>query len=208
MKVSILSHTINPVETVYRAYRQCYHKGTATNLELPSVDKQMSFIENCMKAGHDSPLEHVSFTFSLEGFSRVTQQQLTRHRLASYSIQSQRYVDAENFEFVTPTLDYIDDDTKRYVAESYFTALFRTCMMEYKTLLDLGVKKEDARYILPVSATGNMVVTMNVRSLRHFFEERLNPRAQWEIRKMAGMMLEAVKELFPIIDSHLNIKTS
>lgn len=148
-------------------------------------------------SGNSSPLEHVYFTFSITGTSRVNQQQLTRHRHASFNIQSQRYVEGENFDFVIPKLDYIKDETEKHVAEAYIKTILKMSLADYKLLRDLGVKKEDARYILPLASTGNMIMTMNLRELRHFWRERLCIHAQWEIREMAQMIKEKVEEIVP-----------
>lgn len=200
MNIEILAHTPQPVEVIYRAYKQCYAAGKAEDIKIPTYKKMEEFICKWMSKEHESPLEQVYFTFSITGTSRVNQQQLTRHRHASFNIQSQRYVNAENFDFVIPSFDYIKDDTKRYVANSYLSAIFKTCLADYQTLIKLGVKKEDARCILPNATTSNIVVTMNLRSLRHFYEERSCKHAQSEIRDLANKMMDLVKEIIPFAD--------
>ncbi|AUN20018.1 hypothetical protein RSJ22_00555 (plasmid) [Clostridium botulinum] len=195
MKVHLLSYTINPVETIYRAFRQCYAKGTARDMEIPSNEEMINFICKWMGKGHESPVEHVSFTFSIEGVSRALTHQLVRHRIANYSQQSQRYVDGYNFEFVTPPT-IKKDDTFKFIYDDFM----KECWFKYDYLVSNGVPKEDARYVLPNATTSNIVVTMNLRSLRHFYDERSCMRAQWEIRELANKMMVRAKEIIPFAD--------
>jgi thymidylate synthase (FAD) len=193
MKVYLLSHTINPIETIYRAYKQCYAPGTAREIKIPSSEEMAKFICKWMGKGHGSPIEHVSFTFSIEGVSRSLTHQLVRHRIASYSQQSQRYVDGKNFDFVIPKT--IDNKSINVYCDA-----IKKIKEVYNGLIELGVPKEDARYILPNATTSNIVVTMNLRSLRHFYDERSCKRAQWEIRELAEKMMAEVKEVIPFAD--------
>ncbi|NEZ47818.1 FAD-dependent thymidylate synthase [Clostridium niameyense] len=194
MKVNLLTYTNNPIETIYRAYKQCYAPGTAREIKIPSSEEMAKFICKWMGKGHGSPIEHVSFTFSIEGVSRALTHQLVRHRIASYSHQSQRYVDGNNFDFIVPK-------TWEEKASSDWIKLYKKDIKRlYNYLIELGVPKEDARYILPNATTSNIVVTMNLRSLRHFYDERSCIHAQWEIREMANKMMAEVKEIIPFAD--------
>ncbi|APC82167.1 FAD-dependent thymidylate synthase [Clostridium botulinum] len=194
MKVHLLSYTINPVETTYRAFKQCYAKGTARDIKIPSNEEMINFICKWMGKGHESPVEHVSFTFSIEGVSRALTHQLVRHRIASYSHQSQRYVNGNNFDFVVPRT------WQENVNSEWIEQYKKETMRLYNELVGLGVPKEDARYILPNATTSNIVVTMNLRSLRHFYDERSCIRAQWEIRELANKMMVRAKEIISFAD--------
>lgn len=156
-------------------------------------DSQVGLIQKLKEWGHLSPLEHVSFTFLVSGISRACSHQLVRHRLASYSQQSQRYVSESNFEYVTPPS--VDNDEKQKI----FHDTMDLIRQQYQRLVALGVKKEDARYVLPNACGTSLVVTMNARELLHFFELRLHRSAQWEIREMAGRMLALAHERAPTI---------
>jgi thymidylate synthase (FAD) len=145
--------------------------------------------------GHMSVIEHASFTFSIEGVSRAMTHQLVRHRIASYTQQSQRYVAYDTLEkFVTPP--YIANNAE---AKKIFDNTLEKISEAYKKLLDMGIPKEDARFILPNAAKTNIVVTMNARELRHFFNLRCCNRAQWEIREVAIEMLKQAKKAAPIL---------
>ena len=139
-------------------------------------------------------LEHASFTFSISGVSRALTHQLVRHRIASYSQQSQRYVRLENPDFVIP--ESIRSDK---IAREKYIKFIEYAWKVYRYLLKKGIPKEDARYVLPNATTTHITVTMNARELHHFFRLRCCMRAQWEIRKIAYMMLEEVKKVAPII---------
>jgi thymidylate synthase (FAD) len=143
-----------------------------------------------ISSGHHSVLEHSSFTFGVEGVSRVLLAQLTRHRIASFSVQSQRCVRFENgVEYVVPgTIKKNKTLLKKYVN------FFKNTEMLYKEFLDAGIPAEDARYILPSASATKMVITMNARELRHFFSLRCCNRSQWEIRDMACLMLNLVRK--------------
>ena len=145
------------------------------------------------KLGHESVFEHSSFTFRVEGISRVCSHQLVRHRLASYTQQSQRYVNLKNPKFIVP------DD----VADSEFRDRFLKILDEasslYRDMIEKGVRKEDARFILPQGIETKIVITMNGRELRHFFTLRCSQEAQWEIRNLAKMMLKEAYEVAPVL---------
>jgi thymidylate synthase (FAD) len=145
--------------------------------------------------GHVSVVEHASFSFSIEGVSRAMTHQLVRHRIASYTQQSQRYVAYHTAEtyVVPPSID------KNRKAQKIFGEALQRVSETYKELLNLGISKEDARFILPNAARTNIIVTMNARELQHFFNLRCCVRAQWEIREAANEMLKQVKNVAPTL---------
>ncbi len=205
-KVSILSHTPNPLAVIYTAFRQCYHAGYASDMwaEIEegniTKEKQAQFIKNIMSSGHESPLEHVSFTFAIENVSRALTHQLVRHRIASFSQQSQRYVDAKNINYITPpAIAKNPKALERYnacmehISEAY--AQIQELLLENNS--DKSKANEDARFVLPQAAASNIVVTINVRSLINFFHHRCCTRAQWEIRDVANQMLKLCREIVP-----------
>lgn len=150
-------------------------------------------LQHSLASGHESVLEHAVFTFRVEGISRVTLAQLTRHRLASFSVQSQRYVKLENPELMIP--DSIRNST--FAAEAESTMHY--VMNLYQRMVEAGIPAEDARYVTPQATTTNLIMTMNARELRHFFSLRCCNRAQWEIRKLADEMLKICKREAPIL---------
>lgn len=207
-RVELLAHTPDPLSLVYAAFRQCYHAGFVADmwprLLNGSIDPetQADFVRNIMESGHTSPIEHVSFTFAVTGISRALSHQLVRHRIASYSQQSQRYVDASHFEYVLPP-SLASNPKAKELFESYMQHT-ATTYQQLKQLLEEDGKagsraNEDARFVLPQAASTALVVTMNCRSLLNFFEHRTCTRAQWEIRHMAGSMLKICKEILPAV---------
>ena len=146
------------------------------------------------RMGHTSTFEHVSFTFAIEGVSRVLTHQLVRHRIASYSQQSQRYVKEHDFERIVPPSIARDPAVK-----ARFDELCNAIQGFYNDMTEAGIPAEDARYILPNATETKIVVTMNARSLLHFFELRCCSRAQWEIRELANRMLEEVRQVAPVL---------
>jgi thymidylate synthase (FAD) len=142
-----------------------------------------------LREGHESIIEHASATFEISGISRACSHQLVRHRLASYSQESQRYVDMSDPDLVVP--DAVKASPEAYEVWSSFVDQVKDV---YSDLRGLGIRKEDARFILPNAAETRIVMTMNFRELRHFFRLRLAPEAQWEIRRVA---LEILKQLTP-----------
>lgn len=195
MKVVLLNHTPDPEKTVAMAARLCYSGSSIRELEEKvsgiSFEK---FLGKILKMGHLSVLEHASFTFGIEGISRATSHQLVRHRLASYSQQSQRYVAASAPEFTTPPSIQKDAEKKKK-----FDSAVRKIYRLYAELIEGGVAAEDARYLLPNAAHTKIIVTMNARELIHFFGLRCCERAQWEIRDMATDMLRLAKIAAPFI---------
>lgn len=197
MYVVLLSYTKDIEPLIAAAARTCYSpKDTEEIYKTMAKDpeKNKEFIQRLRDMGHESPLEHVSFTFGVGGVSRALTHQLVRHRLASYSQQSQRYVTGTKFNFVTPPS--IQKNTNLQLAYSKF---LMESMKVYEALIANGVPKEDARYVLPNATTSNIVVTMNVRELLHFFSVRCCTRAQWEIRELAWEMLALCKEVSPTL---------
>jgi thymidylate synthase (FAD) len=194
MNVVLLRHTPDPDGVVALAARLCYSSAGVGELREGMAGKSVAaFIDKVISLGHHSVLEHAVFTFGVEGISRAASHQLVRHRLASYSQKSQRYVEEKApFAYVTP--ETIRRKTR--VAGLYEQGMAGSHAL-YRRLIEAGVPAEDARYVLPNAAETHLVVTMNARELRHFFALRLCLRAQWEIRALAGRMLELAREPAP-----------
>jgi thymidylate synthase (FAD) len=169
---------------------------------MDNVDQQKELVRQIVTPGHESPLEHAKFTFAIEGLSRVLTHQLVRHRIASYSQQSQRYVKESDFDYVIPPSVEEDEDMKRMYIET-----MKKIQETYKSLLNRFEQKgrqgeivnQDARFVLPQAAETKIVVTMNCRELLHFFKERCCSRAQWEIRALAEEMLKFCKQRLPSV---------
>ena len=207
-RVELLAHTPDALELIYAAFRQCYHAGYVGDMwprllaGEPDREKQAEFVAQILESGHASPIEHVSFTFALSGVSRALTHQLVRHRLASYSQQSQRYVDASHFDYIMPPAI-----AKNASAKERFMRFMDEVGEAYRDIRALleaagraGAKaNEDARFVLPQAAQTRIVVTMNCRSLLNFFEQRCCMRAQWEIRAVAEKMLDACRQALPEI---------
>ena len=194
MKVVLLRHTLSPEETIALGAKLCYSKSSVEDLrDKISQKDQGVFIDKLMAMGHESVLEHAVFTFRVEGLSRAALAQLTRHRLASFDVQSQRYVRIQGLELVLP-------DTIRnsgfYVEAG---SLMEDVMNLYQRMVDAGIPAEDARYITPQAVPTALVMTMNARELRHFFSLRSCNRAQWEIRHLADEMLTVCKKVAPAL---------
>lgn len=216
-KVTLLAYTPDPERTIAAAAKLCYSSASPDELYDGLTDeKAASFLEMLSGLGHESPIEHASFTFGIEGVSRSLLAQITRHRIASYSVKSQRYVSEGNFEYITPPeiaaipeAKKIYEETMRADQEAYdklaellaarHTAAFIAEGKDDKTAARLAQKKanEDARFVLPNACETKMVVTMNARSLFNFFRHRCCARAQWEIRDVADQMLRLVCEVAP-----------
>ncbi len=203
LNVILLRHTPEPEEVVAMAAKLCYSPANVEDLKQKIETKdQAAFVEKLATIGHLSPIEHVSFTFGVEGISRACSHQLVRHRVASYSQQSQRYVREDSFDYVIPPS--IKQDAE---ATKVFEAFMADAQARYTALLkrleERGFKGEagnqDARYLLPNAAETKIVITMNARELLHFFRVRCCNRAQWEIREMAERMLALVKTAAPTI---------
>lgn len=217
MKVSLLAYTPQPEKTIASAAKLCYSSASIEDIrEGLTPEKTASFVDMLAEIGHESPIEHVSFTFGIEGVSRAFLAQITRHRLASYSVQSQRYVKEAMFEFVLPPeieqvpeakeefLRAMEEDQKHYdkitnILTEKHKATFISDGKDEKTALRLASKKaiEDARFVLPNACDTKMVCTMNARTLLNFFSHRCCNRAQWEIQAVAIEMLRLVMQVAP-----------
>lgn len=208
MKVTLISHTPDTEKLIAAAARLCYSDSGAANLMQDLTDeKAADFVDMLSSIGHESVMEHASFTFGIEGISRACSHQLVRHRIASYSQKSQRYVSENEFEYIIPPeIEAVPEakaefvDQMRSVAESYakiadiltekHKADFMAQGVSEKAAASKAAKKanEDARFVLPNACETKIVVTMNVRSLFNFFRHRCCNRAQWEIRELAVEM--------------------
>lgn len=195
MRAVIIAHTPNPERVAASAARQCYSKNSATKAIADLKDDDVKrLLRMIINNGHLSVLEHASFTFAIDGISRACSHQLVRHRIASYSQQSQRYVKLDEIDWVIP--ESIKRDPE---ASKIFEGALDACKSCYSVLLAKGLPTEDVRYILPQSSPTKIVVTMNARALLNFFELRCCLRAQWEIRAVAEEMLSQVKGIAPVI---------
>lgn len=196
MLVKLINFTPNPEQAIALAARLCYSPVSIDALqEKMSGDDIRGFLEKIMSLGHQSVLEHASFTFGIDGVSRVTTHQLVRHRLASFSQQSQRYVShKDKFAAVTPR-----SISAHPIIKKKFVEKLRSIHRFYAEMIEAGIPAEDARYILPNATETKIMVTMNARELFHFFRLRCCERAQWEIREMSLEMLKLVKGVAPTI---------
>lgn len=195
MDVQLLTHTPDPERVVAAAARLCYSAAGIDRLLEKSRTEQEVLLKKILELGHFSVLEHACFSFGIEGISRACSHQLVRHRIASFSQQSQRYVAyREPFSAVTPA----SIAQRPELAEKYAAFLDRTHQL-YRELMEAGVPAEDARFVLPNAAATKLVMSMNGRELQHFFELRCCRRAQWEIRAMATEMLRQVRRVAPVL---------
>lgn len=194
MRVTLINHTKDPDRICAAAAQSCYsEKGAEELFETTSGDKAAQIIRKVVEMGHLSVVEHAHFTFSVEGVSRSLTHQLVRHRVASYSQQSQRYVSMDQAQYVIPPMVSADPGAK-----SMFSKAMDDAWKAYRELAKT-VPKEDARYVLPNACHTNITVTMNARELWHFFKLRCCRRAQWEIRLMAWKMLAEAKRVAPVL---------
>lgn len=194
MEANLIRHTPDPDHTVAVSARLCYSSDSVKDIyEKMSDEDVKNLIRKLKKVGHYSPMEHISFTFAIEGVSRSLSHQLVRHRIASYSQKSQRYVSEDGFEYIVPPSIYENKE-----AYDLYKETMEVLKENYKTLARM-VHKEDARYILPNACETKLVATFNARSLMNFFMLRCCNRSQWEIRKLAWKMLEKVKEASPYV---------
>ena len=175
-------------------------------------DEDLRSLKHALDSGHESVAEHAVFTFAVSGVSRALTHQLVRHRMASYSQQSQRYVQMDGFEYVMPesftttvTDDYWNTESSdnSTLASEEFDSLMEYIGELYERMIRAGIPEEDARYILPNACCTNIVVTMNARELIHFCGLRRCTRAQWEIRELADEMAKLVIEVAPILGSYM-----
>jgi len=193
VKVTLLRITEYPEELITSSARVCY----ASQPKTP--DANVKLIRNLKDWGHLSMFEHACATFLVEGVSRACTHQLVRHRIASFSQQSQRYVNESGFDYVTPPTVEKDPKVKKVYDEAVEYA-----RKSYKELMELGVPKEDARFLLPNATSSKIVVTMNFRELRHFIKLRTEKGAQWEIQALGREMLKLLKEKAPNVFDDLN----
>ncbi|MBE7060744.1 MAG: FAD-dependent thymidylate synthase [Ruminococcaceae bacterium] len=219
LKVELIAHSPEPEKVIAAAAKLCYSSSSIDGI-LDGLDEEKTtkFLEMLSGLGHASPIEHVTFTFGIEGVSRSLLAQITRHRIASYSVKSQRYVNEGKFEFITPP-----EIEKNAEALEIFNKAMEDDLRQYNELADIlkaahiktltaggmdeaaAAKKaekmaiEDARYVLPNACETKMVATFNARSLMNFFNHRCCERAQWEIRALADEMLRLVKEVAPTL---------
>lgn len=219
MLVQLIAHTNDPEKTVAAAAKLCYSDAhIETLLDGLTPEKTADFLQKLSDLGHASPIEHASFTFGIEGVSRTFLAQVTRHRIASFSVQSQRYVRLEDFRYVIPPeIEAIPEAKAHFVeamnadAQKYLELVQSLEEAHTRRLIEQGLPEkaarakaskqanEDARFVLPNACETKMVMTMNCRSLQNFFNLRCCNRAQWEIRAVAGEMLRLVLPLAPHI---------
>ncbi len=207
LSVTLLRYTPNPQEIVSMGAKLCYSPADIEELKQGIEGKnQEPFLERLMEFRHLSPIEHASFTFGIEGVSRSLLAQITRHRIASYSVKSQRYVSEAGAAKEDGVFGYIIPPRIEALGQEA-VAVFQSQMAQAQEWYDYWAGKlgnggsayEDARFVLPNAAETKMLVTMNARELLHFFTLRCCNRAQWEIRALAQEMLRLVKEVAPVI---------
>ncbi|HSH36408.1 FAD-dependent thymidylate synthase [Schnuerera sp.] len=219
MKVELLRYTPDGEKLIASAAKLCYSSVGISNIE-ESLNKENTnkFLSMLVELGHESPIEHISFTFGVEGVSRTLSHQLVRHRIASYSQQSQRYVKLDQFEYIIPPSIEENSEAKKLFTEAmekdqqYYDKITQILFEKYlKEYLEQGVKEkeakqksekqaiEDARYVFPNACETKIVFTMNARTLLNFFKLRTCNRAQWEIRRLAIEMLRLVKKIYPVL---------
>ncbi len=199
--VVLIEYTPNPDSVVAAAGRLCYSNADIDALRTRVSEKdQTKYLTMLRKLGHLSTFEHVSFTFGIEGVSRALLAQITRHRIASFSVQSQRYVGQSGEDgidyILPPEIEKLGDEYVKRFADQM--DMMDKWYREWLELLGEG-GKEDARFVLPNAAATRMVVTMNARELNHFFALRCCNRAQWEIRDVAWQMLKLAHEAAPAL---------
>lgn len=201
----------SPEQVCNHSAKTCTSEDAGTMMETRYVEDERIPVWNdldlkplraSLRSGHESVLEHAVYTFEVKGVSRALTHQLVRHRIASYSQQSQRYVDMSEAAYIIP--ESIDKCLTPATPDGcplnieYVNAI-RKCEEVYRKLVDAGISPEDARYVLPNACTTNIIVTMNARQLRKFFMLRMCSRSQWEIRELASRMLKICKEVSPTI---------
>lgn len=194
--VILIAHTPEAEKVVAMAAKICYAKDVSIKkLQKKINDNDVSaFITKLLESGHESPFEHISFTFGIEGISRACSHQLVRHRMASFSQRSQRYCFEDGFNYIEP-----EDINENENEDKIFRDFMRHSKEVYSKLIDKGVKPEDARMVLPNACETKIIVTMNARELLHFFKLRCCKRAQKEIREVAFMMKNICRKVAPNI---------
>ncbi|MCT4594801.1 MAG: FAD-dependent thymidylate synthase [Anaeromicrobium sp.] len=219
MNVKLIQYTNEPEKVVATAAKLCYSPSGVDEIQKGLDDEKVEkFISLLMGLGHESPIEHINFTFAAEGVSRVLTHQLVRHRIASYSQQSQRYVKLDQFDYIIPPsikgikeaedkfIKAMEDDQKTYdelveILQKKHMDRFLKDGVSKKKAKNMAEKKaiEDSRYVFPNACETKIVFTMNARTLMNFFHHRCCERAQWEIREMATRMLREVRKVAPSI---------
>lgn len=220
LKVTLLAHTPDADKLVAAAAKLCYSAADVdTLMDGLTADKVEAMCQKLADLGHESPIEHASYTFAVEGVSRALLAQLTRHRIASYSVQSQRYVNKSDFDYIVPPSieergGIVRDEYKYVMWQIQATYDYlRLELTKYHTAELIGkgyteeevaakaekLANEDARFVLPNACDTRIIFTMNARSLHNFFRLRCCNRAQWEIRAMADEMLKLCREVSPVL---------
>ena len=210
MQVKLIAHTPNAEQIVAAAAKLCYASADIdTVMDGLTPEKTERFLNMLTELGHESPIEHVTFTFGIEGVSRALLAQITRHRIASFSVQSQRYVKENTLTYITPPAVAEDPETaalyEQTMTDIYaaYQNLAATLEQKYSATMDAKAAQkkaiEDARFVLPNACATKMMMTMNARSLLNFFSLRCCNRAQWEIRALATEMCKLVRKVAPTL---------
>lgn len=192
LEINLIAITPDAEKVIEEAGRTCY-----LSFDRIGADSAGDFIQRLIKMGHDSPLEHAQATFRIKNCSRAMTHQLVRHRLMAVSQQSQRYVNEKDFDYVLPQsiTDEFADDYREDMA---------TIQKMYDKWRERGLKKEDARFVLPNACCSEIVVSANFREWRHIIALRTTRKAQWEIRNASFKILDVLKENAPHCFSDLN----
>lgn len=194
MNVKLIGFTPNPEKMPALAAKLTHSKIKPEDLDKTSDKELNAILKHVMNLGHNSIIEHTSFTFAISDVSRSLTHQLVRHRIASYAQQSQRYVNINIPNYLIPPKIAKNKEIKKA-----YEITMNNIWKQYNKLIEMGIPAEDSRYILPNATCTNIIVTMNARSLLNFFELRCCLHAQWEIRKLANLMLNEVKKKAPTI---------
>ena len=193
MNIELIAHTPDPELVIANCATTCYDS------KPKDIEASRKMIRSLAKAGHEAMIEHAHATFKLSGVSRVLTHELVRHRLFSFAQRSQRYVKENEPSFVIPDV-LVDDNSANLTmqrAKDWFMKAMNDAWHAYKILLECGLKPEDARFVLPNACTTEIIVSGNFREYRNFLKLRLSPRAQWEIRKAANIILDKLYEIAP-----------
>lgn len=200
--VALISYTPDPERTIAAAARVSSSAvGAPELMEKLTAEAVNRLIDRLISSGHLSPLEHASFTFAIEGISRVTSHQLVRHRMASYTQQSQRYVSMREFNYITPATIRAKGEL-----EAKYYQVVEDAHRLYLEMLDAGIPAEDARYVLPGAVETRLVMTMNARELIHVCSLRLCLKAQWEIVELFEKIKAEVEKVAPRLGAELKAK--
>ncbi|URA09157.1 FAD-dependent thymidylate synthase [Thermospira aquatica] len=189
MRITLLQYTPDPEKLIEYSARVCYlshEKITPTSHE--------KFLPGLLKNGHLSVFEHASASFFIEGISRACSHQLVRHRLASFSQQSQRYVEESGFAYVTPPEIASSPESKKIYEET-----MSSIRQAYQKLVALGIKREDARFLLPNATETTLSMSANFREWLHVIDMRVSPHAQWEIRELLTLIWKELYAIAPVV---------